>query len=95
MQQGKAQEAGEVYAALSARYPTNRKLALARAALVANDPATALETQKRRDDRLRAGVEIAYALSNEAAYYYTNAFSTSNLYTYDQHVVNLGIARTF
>ena len=62
-------------------------------------PATALETENRRDDRWRMGVELAYALSSawiiEAAYYYTNVSSTSGLHTFDQHVINLGVARTF
>jgi hypothetical protein len=56
--------------------------------------ATALETSKRQDDRLRIGAELSYPLSRawslEAAYYYVNTNSTSSLYSYDQHVVSLG-----
>jgi tetratricopeptide (TPR) repeat protein len=49
MRQGKAQEAGEIYAALMARYPNNGELALARAraAMAANDTATALPIYDR------------------------------------------------
>ena len=64
-----------------------------------NGPATALETEKRRDERLRAGMDVTYALNSawsvEAAYHFTNSISNSELYTYDQHVVSLGVARTF
>ena len=62
-------------------------------------PGTALETEKRRDDRLRIGADLAYAINEvwnvEAAYYYMNSNSTSNLYKYDQHVISLGVSRKF
>ncbi|MCL2102986.1 MAG: tetratricopeptide repeat protein [Syntrophorhabdaceae bacterium] len=62
-------------------------------------PGTALETKKRRDDRLRVGADISYAVTEawsiEAAYHYTNTYSTCNLYKNDQHVVSLGVAWKF
>jgi opacity protein-like surface antigen len=62
-------------------------------------PATALEVRHRQDDRLRVGADISYALSEswsiEASYYYSNNYSTCNLYKYDQHLVSLGVAWKF
>jgi opacity protein-like surface antigen len=62
-------------------------------------PATALETRNRKDERLRVGADISYAINEawsiEAAYHYTNTFSTCNLYKYDQHMVSLGVAWKF
>ncbi|MCL2123749.1 MAG: tetratricopeptide repeat protein [Desulfovibrionaceae bacterium] len=62
-------------------------------------PGTALETRNRKDERLRIGADISYAVTEswsiEAAYYYTNTFSTCNLYKNDQHMVSLGVAWKF
>lgn len=62
-------------------------------------PATALEDSDREDDRLRAGLDLTYAINEswsvETGYYYTNNDSNSELYKYDQHVVNLGLAWNF
>ena len=62
-------------------------------------PGTALETEKRQDDRLRVGADLSYSINDawsvEASYHYVNSNSTSALYDYDQHVVSLGMARKF
>ena len=62
-------------------------------------PATALETRKRQDDRLRIGADLSYAINEswsiEASYYYTDNSSTCKLYKYDQHLVSLGLAWKF
>ena len=58
-----------------------------------------LETSDREDDRLRAGLDLTYAINEswsvETGYYYTNNDSNSELYKYDQHVANLGLAWNF
>jgi len=62
-------------------------------------PATALETRDRKDERLRVGADLSYAINEawsiEVSYYYANTFSTCNLYKYDQHVISLGVAWKF
>ena len=62
-------------------------------------PATALETKDRRDDRLRVGTTLTYnineAWSVEASYQYTDTYSTSSLYKYNQHIISTGIAWSF
>ncbi|MDR3038730.1 MAG: surface lipoprotein assembly modifier, partial [Candidatus Adiutrix sp.] len=62
-------------------------------------PATALETEDRRDDRVRAGLDTSFrlteSLSLEVNYAYTNSDSNSPLYSYDQHLVGLGLAWGF
>ena len=64
-----------------------------------NGPATALETNKRKDQRLRTGLGLTYMINEswsvEAAYQYTNNDSRSNLYDYDQHLTSLGVAWSF
>jgi hypothetical protein len=64
-----------------------------------NGPATILESDNRRDNRLRVGADATYALNEswniEAGYYYTKNNSNSGLYKYDQHVINLGFAWKF
>lgn len=62
-------------------------------------PATALETKKRNDERLRTGLGMTYQLSEnwslETAWQYTNNISSSKLYEYDQHLFTMGAAWTF
>jgi hypothetical protein len=62
-------------------------------------PATALEPEKREDDRVRTGLGLTYRLdeswSVECGYNYTRNTSNSELYTYDQHYVNTGIVWSF
>jgi opacity protein-like surface antigen len=64
-----------------------------------NGPATALETRDRRDDRRILGTDLTYAINDawslEFGYQYRNTDSTSNLYTYDQHVARMGVAWSF
>ena len=64
-----------------------------------NGPGTFFETRKREDTLLRLGVNVSYAISKtwsiEAGYHYTNAYSTCNLFKFDQHVTNLGVAWKF
>jgi Flp pilus assembly protein TadD len=62
-------------------------------------PATALESKDRRDERLRAGVGLTYRISEswalESNWQYARNHSRSELYTYDQHYVSLGMAWSF
>ncbi len=62
-------------------------------------PATALEEDYRQDHRLRAGINVDIPISDawsiELGYQYMNNLSNSELYTYDQHVANAGIAWSF
>ena len=62
-------------------------------------PGTALETDKRQDNRWRIGTSLVYnideAWSVETSYQYTTNESVSNLYDYDQHLVTTGIAWRF
>jgi hypothetical protein len=62
-------------------------------------PATSLESEDRRDDRVRAGLDANYRLTEsltlEFNYAYTNDDSKSPLYSYDQHLVGLGLAWGF
>lgn len=62
-------------------------------------PATSLETRDRRDDRWRTGFDLAYDLNDswsvEAGYAYSDNDSRSELYTYDQHAVSMGVAWKF
>ena len=62
-------------------------------------PATALESAKRRDERLRVGLGLTYRISEawsvEVGYQYSRNHSTSALYRYEQHFVNSGIVWSF
>ena len=62
-------------------------------------PATALEEEKRHDNRLRAGLGLTYRINDawsvEIGYQYSRNHSTSALYCYDQHFVNTGIVWSF
>ncbi len=62
-------------------------------------PATVLEEDYRQDHRLRAGINIDIPISEswsiELGYQYMNNLSNSELYTYDQHVANAGVAWSF
>jgi tetratricopeptide (TPR) repeat protein len=62
-------------------------------------PATVLEADNRRDNRLRAGLGVSWRFDEswalEAGYQYTDNRSNSALYRYDQHFVNVGIAWEF
>lgn len=62
-------------------------------------PATTLETKDREDERWRTGLDLSYAINEswsiEASYAYTDNRSESELYTYDQHVVSMGVAWKF
>ncbi|MDL2279709.1 tetratricopeptide repeat protein [Desulfovibrio sp. OttesenSCG-928-G11] len=62
-------------------------------------PATVLENRDRRDDRWRTGLDLSYAINQswsiEASYAYTDNDSKSPLYTYDQHLISMGLAWKF
>jgi tetratricopeptide (TPR) repeat protein len=62
-------------------------------------PATALETERRRDKRLRAGFGLTYrfdeAWSWELNCQYSKNRSTSSLYDYSQRLVTTGVAFSF
>jgi opacity protein-like surface antigen len=62
-------------------------------------PATALETGKRDDTRLRLGAALTWRLTEnwalETSYQYTANSSESVLYDYKQHLVTTGIAWSF
>jgi hypothetical protein len=62
-------------------------------------PATALETERRRDKRLRTGFGLTYrvdeAWSWELNYQYSKNRSTSSLYDYSQRFVTTGMAFSF
>ena len=62
-------------------------------------PATILESKDRQDDRFRTGLGLVYRINDtwaiESAYHYTHNASSSALYTYDQHFMNLGIVWDF
>jgi len=62
-------------------------------------PATALEADDRWDNRFRIGLGLTYRINEawavETGYQYTRNMSNSNLYTYDQHFVNVGIVWNF
>ncbi len=62
-------------------------------------PATTLETAKRKDERLRTGLGLTYAIdeswSIETSYQYTNNNSRSSIYDYDQHLTSLGVVWSF
>ncbi len=62
-------------------------------------PATALESEYRRDHTMRAGLNIEVPINEdwsiEASYQYMKNFSNSPLYEYDQHLTRLGIAWSF
>ena len=62
-------------------------------------PATALEAEKRRDKRCRAGVGLTYRINEswavETGYQYSRNYSNSELYDYAQHFVHVGIVWSF
>ena len=62
-------------------------------------PATALETRKRKDERLGLGLNISWEFAEnwtlEAGYQYIKNASNSKLYDYDRHMVNVGVAWRF
>jgi maltoporin len=62
-------------------------------------PATVLESEDRKDKKIRAGLDIAYKLTEtlqvELNYGYNNTDSNRPLYEYVQHVVGLGLAWGF
>ena len=62
-------------------------------------PATALETARRRDERLRTGLGLTYRINEswavESIWQYTKNHSNSALYKYEQHFLSLGVAWTF
>lgn len=62
-------------------------------------PATFLEIAKRRDDRLRAGLDLVYRINDswslEGSYQYVRNDSKSKFYKYDQHVVSAGVSWGF
>ncbi|MDR0747479.1 MAG: surface lipoprotein assembly modifier [Helicobacteraceae bacterium] len=62
-------------------------------------PATALETEKREDERLRFGADLTYRINEswtiETGYQHTANKSTSELYEYKQRYINLEVARSF
>ena len=62
-------------------------------------PATTQEICNRRDNRLRIGADVAYAINEswsvEAGYDFTNINSNSSLYDYDRHMLTLGLVWRF
>jgi len=62
-------------------------------------PATTLEAEDRRDDRLRIGTGLTYRINEswalELGYHYTRNFSNSGLYDYNQHYVHTGVVWSF
>lgn len=62
-------------------------------------PGSALESKKRRDGQIGAGVDLEYRMSEswslEASYQYRKNMSNSDLHDYDQHVVSAGVAWRF
>lgn len=62
-------------------------------------PATVLERDKRRDDRLCLGLGLTYHITSdwrlEASYQYVKNHSLSDFYDYDQHVLSCGMAWSF
>jgi hypothetical protein len=62
-------------------------------------PATALESENRTDGRISWNLGVVYRLderkSAEFMYRYSVNSSVSDIYDYDRHTVNLGIAWTF
>jgi hypothetical protein len=64
-----------------------------------NGPATILEAEDRRDERLRLGGLLTYRINEswslELSYQYAKNNSNSDLYDYAQHYVSSGIAWNF
>ena len=62
-------------------------------------PATALETTKRKDERLRTGVGVNWRFTEgwsvETSWQYTDNTSNSSLNQYKQHLFSLGMAWNF
>ncbi len=62
-------------------------------------PATAFDKEHRQDHRLRVGLNMSIPVSEswdiELGYNYSNNISNSELYTYDQHLINAGVAWSF
>ena len=64
-----------------------------------NGPATALETNDRVDRQWRLGAALMWRFAKdwslETGYQYVDTHSNSELYKYDQHIINMGIAWNF
>jgi tetratricopeptide (TPR) repeat protein len=64
-----------------------------------NGPATALEADDRRDERLMTGLGLVYHINEswalELGYQYTNNYSNSELYKHDRHFINTGVVWSF
>ena len=62
-------------------------------------PATALESEDRRDKRFRTGLGLTYRINEswsvETGYHYARNSSNSELYTYNQHFITAGIVWSF
>ena len=62
-------------------------------------PATAMETEKRKDEQIRAGLGLTYRINEswsvETGYNYTDNRSNSELYTYGRNAVNVGLVWSF
>lgn len=61
--------------------------------------ATALETEKRKDERLRFGADLTYRINEswtlETGYQHIANKSTSELYEYKQRYISLEVVRGF
>ncbi len=64
-----------------------------------NGPATALESEKREDERFSVGSGLTYFINEswsvDVSYQYVNNNSESSFYDYDQHVVSCGVSYYF
>jgi hypothetical protein len=62
-------------------------------------PGTVLETEDRRDERLRLSLGFVSRINErwslEGAYHFTNNLSNSALFDYDRHMVSVGLLCTF
>ncbi len=63
------------------------------------EPANVLDTEDREDKQWKAGLAVVWDFAErwaaDASYQYTNNDSSSELYVYEQHLVNMGIAWKF
>jgi hypothetical protein len=64
-----------------------------------NGPATALEPEDRKDERLKLGLDLLYRVNDKVSleffYSYTDNSSNSALYDYDRHMFSAGFAWNF